>query len=203
MSVSTKLFHETNFLVCHIINILLTLVGYLRESWYRPHEKKFFFTLDPRQKPTLVHTPSVICYVIFDHEFRTEVLKDKDHIMLKTHLFIEKFFYRFFVATSQVLSDVNKSSEAPTTEKTKLHFSLTIICEKLNTKGGCLYLLSWNQLFWVEISDTWCINLDLGCIVPVGQVAQQPDSSRQKNNGELKALTFLSHGNQPKVSVLP
>ena len=30
MSVSTKQFHETNFLVCHIINILLTLVGYLR-----------------------------------------------------------------------------------------------------------------------------------------------------------------------------
>ena len=28
----TKQFHETNFLVCHIINILLTLVGYLRES---------------------------------------------------------------------------------------------------------------------------------------------------------------------------
>ena len=31
---------------------------------------------------SLVHTLSVICYVIFDHEFRTEVLKGKDHIML-------------------------------------------------------------------------------------------------------------------------
>ena len=38
----TKQFHETNFLVCHIINILLTLVGYLRESWYKPHKKNFF-----------------------------------------------------------------------------------------------------------------------------------------------------------------
>ena len=44
MSVSTKQFHETNFLVCHIINILLSYyIGYLRESWYRPQEKFFFY----------------------------------------------------------------------------------------------------------------------------------------------------------------
>ena len=84
----------------------------------------------------------------------------RENTTVKTHLFIEKFFYRFFVATSQVLSDVNKSSKAPTTEKTKLHFSLTIICEKLNTKGGCLYLivvkpvvLSWD--FWHLMHESW------------------------------------------------
>ena len=61
MSVNTKQFHETNFLVCHIINILLTLVGYLRELDIDLTKKNIpstldprYLTLDPRQKPTLV-----------------------------------------------------------------------------------------------------------------------------------------------------
>ena len=76
MSGSTKQFHETNFLVCHVINILLTLVGYLRDLDIDLTKKIFFLpstldprpstleprpltldmlpsTLDPRQKPTL------------------------------------------------------------------------------------------------------------------------------------------------------
>ena len=65
MSVSTKQFHETNFLVCHIINILLTLVGYLRESWYRPQEKKNYprpSTLD-KNLHSIAPTISAIVFV--------------------------------------------------------------------------------------------------------------------------------------------
>ena len=106
MSVSTKQFHETNFLVCHIINILLTLVGYLRESWYRPHEKKFF-TLDPRQKPTLHdilrRRPALIktvckCQVDSYHEYHiicppTSFSWDVIALPRERYTFLSKHFY--------------------------------------------------------------------------------------------------------------
>ena len=61
---------------------------------------------------SLVHTLSVICYVIFDHEFLTEVLKDKDHIMFKHICLLRNFCWRALARQLPILYNREKKAKS-------------------------------------------------------------------------------------------
>lgn len=99
-----------------------------------------FVEIFEQPKQTLVHTLSVICH-------RAELeLKDRDHVMLKHICLLRNLCdalsrHQNFCPTRTNPKKHGRLCRKKSTEETKLHLSLAIICEKFNTKGLCFNLI--------------------------------------------------------------